>query len=114
MPWLGQPDFADFQPMSREEMQRTMQFLLNHQAQFAADLQQVTGRLDRIADALLGVTGIVGRVIAQVERVAEQVSGLANSVGQLAEAQHRTDDRLNVVIDMFERHLREDHGRQPS
>ena len=28
----------DFQPMSPEDMQRAMQFLLNQQAQFAADI----------------------------------------------------------------------------
>ena len=28
----------DFQPMSPEDMQRAMQFLLNQRAQFAADL----------------------------------------------------------------------------
>jgi hypothetical protein len=56
---------------------------------------------------LIGLTSVVGRV--------------ADSVGQLAAAQQRTDlqlrdtdQRLKETIRMFERHLREDHGRRPS
>ena len=35
---------VDFQPMSPEEMQRAMQFLVNQQAQFAADIAKNAGR----------------------------------------------------------------------
>ena len=111
----------EFQPMSPEEMQRTMQFLLQQQAQFAADsarvdaqLERLSGKVDLVADGLIGLTAIVGR--------------LAGSVSELAEAQKRTDEQLrasekhtsivesnlNALIEMFERHLREDHGHRPS
>ena len=84
----------DFQPMSPEEMQRAMQFLLSQQAQFAADIakvaearaaddvrwnerfQQLSGKTDQIAVGLIGLTGIVG---------------------QLAAAQQRTDKRMDDV-----------------
>jgi hypothetical protein len=102
---------VDFQPMSPEELQRMMQFLLNQQAQFDANLEKLSAKTDRIAEGLIGLTGLVGRAI-----------------GDLAAAQQRTDDQLretdghlnevashlNLVIGMFERHLREDHGQQPS
>jgi hypothetical protein len=115
-------DPVEFQPMSPEEMQRTMQFLLRQQAQFAADSAESRVRFDadfkKLSDGLIGLTTIVGRVV--------------DSVGQIAEAQKRTDEQLratdarltehistveshlNVVIEMFERHLREDHGHRPS
>jgi hypothetical protein len=117
--------FVDFQPMSPEDMQRTMQFLLQQQAQFAADsaasqarIDALSGKVDQVASGLIGLTSIVGHVV--------------DSVGQLAEVQKRTDEQLratdarltkhidrveshlNVVIEMFERHLREDHGHRPS
>ena len=74
----------DFQPMSPEEMQRAMQFIINHQAQFAsdhakfaadferlsadharfaADLEKLSAKTDRIADGVIGLTGLVGRAI---------------------------------------------------
>ena len=88
---------VDFQPMSPEERDRMMQFLLNQQAQFAADLDKLSAKTDRIADGLIGLTGLVGRAI-----------------GDLATAQERTERHLDLVIQMFERHLREDHGRPPA
>lgn len=114
--------FVDFQPMSFEEMQRAMQFLLQQQAQFAADSAASQARFDagleQVTSGLVGLTAIVGQVV--------------DSVSQIAVAQKRTDEQLratdatlsehittveshlNVVIEMFERHLREDHGHRPS
>ena len=104
--------------MSPEERDRMMQFLLNQQAQFDANqakfdesLQALSAKTDRIAEGLIGLTGLVSR-----------------GIGDLAAAQQRTDEQLrhtdahveaveshlNIVIAMFERHLREDHGRPPS
>ena len=108
----------DFQPMSPDEIQRTIQSLLHQQAQFAADsaasqvrfdarIEKISAKTDQVAEGLLGLTAIVGHVV--------------DSVSQIADAQKRTDEqlrdtdaRLNVVIQIFERHLREDHGLRSS
>ena len=90
----------EFHPMSPDEIERTMQFLLRQQAQFAADmgrvesdllrfetnLEKLSAKTDHIADGLIGLTGVVGQ--------------LTNNVWRLS--------------DMFERHLREHHGHTPS
>jgi hypothetical protein len=108
--------------MSPEEMQRTLQFLLQQQAQFVADSAASQARFDagleQVTSGLVGLTAIVGQVV--------------DSVSQIAAAQKRTDEQLratdarlsehitsveshlDVVIEMFERHLREDHGHRPS
>ena len=104
--------------MSPEEVERTMQFLLTQQAQFAADLATLEVKTNRIAEGLIGLTAIVGRV--------------TDSVGQLAESQARTDQQLketderlgehiktveshlDVVIEMFERRFREEDDPGPS
>lgn len=118
----------EFRPMSPEEMQRTVQFLLTQQAQFASDLASLNGQVVRIADAVLGLTGIVGRVAESQAQLVESHRGLVEAYARLVEAQERlaaaqartdeqlreTDARLNIVIDMFERHLRENHGARPS
>lgn len=112
-------DFPDFQPMSPDEMQRAMQFILNQQAQFTADLARhreqvdadmaaLAAKTDRIADGLIGLTGLVGRAVDALSaaqlRTDEQVRELRDQTRQ-------TDAHLNLVIEMFEGHLREDHGR---
>jgi hypothetical protein len=94
---------VDFEPMSPEDRERMMQFLLNQQAQYAADFAMSLERLGRVESALVGLTGIVGRV-ADVQEQAER------RMERLAEAQARTEEHLGIVVTMFERHLREDHG----
>ena len=64
---------VDFQPMSPEEMQRTMQFLLQQQAQFAANLDSLSGKTDRLADGVIGP-----RPVDRSEELARAPSGLAS------------------------------------
>ena len=95
-----------------------MQFLLQQQAQFAADFAQsqerfdaehkaLSAKTDRIAEGLIGLTSIVGQLAASQQRTDEQ---LRETDGHLNEV----ESHLNLVIGMFERHLRDDHGQQPS
>ena len=111
--------------MSPDDLQRTMQFLLTQQAQFAADLERLSGKTDRMADALIGLTGLVGRVAdavdrhvdtthQQLQRLADQVENLATHVSSAETQIGEVGSHLDVVIDMFERHLREDPGHRPS
>lgn len=109
---------VEFQPMSPEEIERTVQFLLRQQAQFVADFEKLSSTTDRIADGIIGLTGIVGHLADGLVQLTQRVDQLAQ---RTEEHFRQTDDHLNtveshldVVIQMFERHLREDHGHQPS
>ena len=132
----------EFQPMSPEEMQRTMQFLLAQQAQFAADFERLSIKVDGLADKVTGVTDAVARlttvaghtlaavgdVAGTVERLGGTVERLGGTVERLRDSERRadsrlielaeqgkaTDARLSALIDLFERHLREDHPPRPS
>lgn len=120
--------FVEFQPMSPEEIERTVQFLLHSQGRFEANFEKLSAKTDRIADGLIALTGIVGRVNDDVGQLAGHVGGLAaaqqETDRQLRETKVRLDEvgeyiktvesHLNVLIEMFERHGREDHGRRPS
>jgi hypothetical protein len=109
---------VDYQPMSFDEVQRAMQFLLAQQAasdaRFETLMAQLSKKTDQVAEGLIGLTSIVGRVVESVSTIAE---GQKRTDEQLAKLAARTDlveSHLNVVIEMFERHLREDHGSRPS
>ena len=125
----------EFQPMSPEEVQRTMQFLLAHQAQFAADFERLSIKVDGLTDKVAGVTDgvarlttVAGHTLAAVGDLVGTVDRLGGTVERLADAQRRTDarlielaehgkatdDRLGALIELFERHLREDHPPRPS
>jgi uncharacterized protein YoxC len=133
---------VEYQPMSPEEMQRTMQFLLAHQAQFAADFERLSIKVDGLADKLDGLTDkvagvndsvarlttVAGHTLAAVGDLGATVERLGGTAERLIEAQRRTDARLSelaeqgkatdarlgALIDLFERHLREDHPPRPS
>jgi ABC-type transporter Mla subunit MlaD len=133
---------VEFEPMSPEEIQRTMQFLITHQAQFAADFERLSIKVDGLADKLDGLTDKVAGVADAVARLTTVAGHTLAAVGDLVgtaerqggnmerliEAQRRTDARLielaeqgketdarlGALIDLFERHLREDHPPRPS
>jgi hypothetical protein len=105
---------VEFEPMSPDEIQRTVQFLLRQQAQFAADFEKLAAKTDRLTDAVVGLTGVVGRLAEAQLRTDEQLRRMTERVDGLAVQIERTDSHLDVLIEMFERHLREDHGRPPS
>lgn len=104
----------DFQPMSPEEIERTVQFLLRQQAQFVADFDRLTGKVDRIADALVGLTGIVGRIAENQQNADARIDKLAVHSRELDEQLKLLESHMDVLIQTFERHLREGHGPAPS
>jgi hypothetical protein len=106
--------------------------VLNQQAQFAADMatmqarfderfDKLTVKTDRLADALMGLTGIVGNLASQQQVTAQQLQETDRrqretdkQLKELGDYIKSVEAQLNVVIEMFERHLREDHGKRPS
>ena len=97
--------------MSPDEIERTMQFLLNQQAKFSADFERLSEKTERVTDALVGLTGIVGRLAESQQETDRQLRDTKARVDDLGDYIKSVESQL---LDMFERHLREDHGRRPS
>src|SRR6188768_3667578 len=91
---------VEFEPMSPDEIQRTVQFLLRQQAQFATDFEKLDGKTDRVPDAVVGLTGIVGRLAEAQLRTDEQLrrtdEQLSRRCDELASRMERTDAHLDV------------------
>ncbi len=113
---------VEFQPMSPEEIERTVQFLLQQQAQFATDMAKwearsaemdarFSAKADRVEDGLVGLTAIVGQLAAAQLRTDERLDERFSELGDYIKT---VESHLNAVIDAFEQHLREDHGHRPS
>jgi archaellum component FlaC len=105
---------VDFQPMSPDEIERTMQFLLRQQAQFEANMARLSDTqkrtdadLSRVADQQVRFAADLERLGAKTENIADGLIGLTGIVGQLT-------NRVERLVETFERHLREDHGQRPS
>ena len=112
---------VEFEPMSPEEIERTVQFLLHQQAQFAEDFEKFSAKTDRMTEGIVGLSVIVGhlhtaqqRTDEQFKRTDEQFRRTDTRLNELGEYIKTVESHLNVLIEMFERHLRDDHGHRPS
>jgi predicted nucleic acid-binding Zn-ribbon protein len=105
--------------MSNEEkIQKQIEFIIEHQAQFTSDIQQLRG-VQATTEKLLG--RLAAATAAGFKELNEKVSALVDSQIQtqdslvrLAEAQARTDvklsetdERMSNLITVFERYIGE-------
>ena len=74
----------------------------------------MTEGFGRVNEGLVGLTAIVGQLAAAQLRTDEQIRELRESDARLQGHIDSVESHLNILIDTFERHLREDHGRPPS
>ncbi len=102
--------------MTEDEMQRKMEFILEQQAQFAADMQQMQEKQKVLTDSILTVVGIVGKLTVAQEhtwaalertdaKLSERDAKFSERMDRLAEAQANTDERLNALIGIVERYF---------
>ena len=123
---------VDFRPMSPDEIEHTMQFLLQQQAQFAADSarndarwaelrDELTAKTQQLTEGLLGLTSVVGSLAAsqlttdrQIQATDRQLQATDGQLQATDQQLQTVEEHLDSLIQLFERHLREDHGSRPS
>jgi septal ring factor EnvC (AmiA/AmiB activator) len=92
--------------MTGEEMERAIEFLVKSQASFEARQAAYESRLADISTRQ-------DRTDAQIQALADTqsrfIEATTQSITALAEAQSRTDDRLNRLITLFEQHITVGH-----
>ena len=98
--------------MSNEEMNKKMEFIVEQQAKFAADIEimrevqaRTNTQMDNLSRAVVTVVGLVGDLTAAQVRTNERLDSLSDIVEKLTQAQLRTDERLNSLISVVERHI---------
>ena len=106
--------------MSEEELQKKMEFIIEQQAQFVVDIQKLQASHGKLADAVIGVVGMMGKL-------AESQAQLTGQMRELAQAQQRTDEklaetnerlaetneRLNIFINVVEKYISEQRNGRP-
>ena len=104
--------------MSDQEMNKKMEFIVEHQAKFAADIQIMrevqAADSKRLSDGLIGVVDIVGGLARFQMKTDETVNLLAEEVGRLTQAQAQTEASLKILINVVERKLGGNGGAESS
>ena len=106
------------------DMERTMQFILEMQAKFEANIGLHEERLTRLENAMLKLVDNVGQLrqallttndlVTRLVKVTDEgfkamdrrFKAVDERLASLAEAGKATDDRLNVLIDVVDKLIR--------
>ena len=95
--------------MSNEEMNKKMEFIVEQQAKFAADIEIM--REVQAADAKLLKEQM--NVLQELyHNLSDAVITVVGLVGSLTQAQTRTDERLSVFINVVERYISGNGGSE--
>ena len=93
-------------------MQRTMDFIVQQQAQTSTKIDALTEAQTRNAEgiqALLALAQIHEREIEnlghQIGSVSRDIAALSREIGALGETTKATDERLNALINVVERQI---------
>ena len=107
--------------MTFEEMERTMEFMLQHQAafeanfqrsiealvqqqaKFAADMMQIKELGGELAKSQVRMQNALAGLADSHKQLAESHKQLADSHKQLADSQRTTEERLRAVLKALER-----------
>lgn len=98
--------------MINEEMQKTMQFIVDQQAQFAINMQKLD---EKQLEAEARVTGVEERM-TKIENVMlrlanvqvdgnKRMEGFEENMRRISAAQTETTERLNILVNTVERYI---------
>lgn len=94
-----------------DETQKRMEFIVEQLADLTAKQQQTDANLNRLANAALSrierIEGVLGALAEAQVRTEGHVAALAQAQLRAEERGAETDERLNSLINVFERHISE-------
>jgi hypothetical protein len=104
--------------MTLDEMDRKIEFILQMQAQFEANLARSEANIDNlrvsVSDLRVTVADLAGVVRESIRFSDDRFARFDQVMMELAEAQKTTDERLNALISVVERHITgPDHAARP-
>ena len=92
--------------MSNEEWERKMEFLLNNQAQFEADMIELKAAQKQTEKSLARAAEILA---SQSTIMFEAFKITDAEIKELKDSQKLTDEALRKLLSRFDRHLSEGH-----
>jgi ElaB/YqjD/DUF883 family membrane-anchored ribosome-binding protein len=101
--------------MTNEEIEKRIEFIIEQQAQFTSDIQQLResqAQTDQLLNRLASVT-LEGfkDVNAKIDALVDSHIRLTDSHERLSDSQARTDESLRNLIAITDRYFRDRNGK---
>ena len=96
--------------MDDEKLQKTIEFILDNQAQFSSDIQELKELHKQSEKRVSVLERATVNLYNQVVKTSESVDKMSEKMDKLTDSQIETDERLNAVIVMFEKFLDNQNG----
>jgi uncharacterized phage infection (PIP) family protein YhgE len=107
--------------MTNEQIENRMEFIVEQQAKFAEDIQQLQeaqqrteGMIRQLVEVSFSLTSHVQELASHLEKLDERLNTLAESQVQLARSQAHTDQRLHTLINVVDKLIRRDGREAPN
>lgn len=94
--------------MSNEEFERKMEFIVNQQAQFAVDIQQLRKAQTRTEQTVQETQQLISRLAAATLEGFKDVNA---KIDALVDSQMRTEESIRNLTAVVDRYFRERNGR---
>lgn len=117
--------------MTIEEMQKTMEFILQQQAQSSVKINALSeaqkesqkaaeerwkrsdARWEQTEQGIRALLSIAEIHERDINTIGQQVSSLSNEISNLGETTRATDERLNALMNVVERQISEGRNGKP-
>jgi predicted nucleic acid-binding Zn-ribbon protein len=100
--------------MTNEEMQRTMEFIVNQQAQFSTDIQKLQESQQVLQGSLVETNQLLTRLAAATmkgfEDINEKINTLVDAQIRTEENVKKTDEAVRNLTAVVDRYFRERNG----
>jgi hypothetical protein len=100
--------------MTNEEMQRTMEFIVNHQAQITANIQKLQESQAKGEDKITQIENLLARFAAATVKRFEYTDAKINALieAQMITAENikKTDEAVRNLTAVVDRYFRERNG----
>jgi predicted nucleic acid-binding Zn-ribbon protein len=97
--------------MTYEEMQKTMQFIVEQQAQFAVGIQQLKESQTKTEEEIGQLRGVVAIMGAETRASFEEVRG---NISALVDAQMQNEENIKNLTAVVDRYFRDRNGQKDS
>lgn len=106
--------------MTNEEMQKTMEFIVEQQAQTSVKIDRLSEKIDALAvtqdrsEKKWEKTEEGIRALLSIAQIHEQeIATLGHNIAEVSENGRATDERLNALINTVERQISEGRNGKP-